>query len=138
MPKNVSELLWSGKVDSAISEFEVFKKAQSKTADPYDLLYVEMTVYRDAQMADVSKAESYKAKYDALFQQILKKYPDRSDTYLLQVTPESTPEQIIELTTKAIKSDPTNWGAYQMRSRALYQLGRNEEAAADAQKGQGL
>lgn len=137
MPQAISDLLWQGLVDSAIVEFEVFKKQQTK-ADPYHLLYVEMTFYRDAQMADVANAESYKAKYDALYQQILKKYPERSDTYLLQITPESTPERIIELTTKAIKADPTNWGAYQMRSGALYQLGRNKEAAADVRKAQGL
>lgn len=137
MPQNVTNLLWGGKVDSAIVEFEAFKKIQA-SADPYHLLYVEMTVYRDAQIADAANAEKYKIKYDALLQQILKKYPDRSDTYLLQITPESTPEQIVDLTTKAINADPTNLGAYQMRSNALYQLGKTAEAEADALKARGM
>lgn len=138
MPQSVSELLWGGQVSEAISEFEKLKPELQKQADAYNLLYLEMTLYRDAQMADAANAAKYKSRYESLLQTIYKKYPKNSDTYLLRITLESTPEEVVDLTTKAIEADPTNLGAYFMRSDALRQLGRTEEADADARKAQGL
>lgn len=138
MPQSISDLLWGGKASEAISEFEKLKPELQKQADAYDLLYLEMTLYRNAQMADAANAAQYKSRYESLLQTIYKKYPKNSDTYLLQIKPESTPEEVVDLTTKAIEADPTNLGAYYMRSDALRQLGRMEEAEADARKAQGL
>ena len=138
MPQGVSGLLWGGQVSEAISEFDKLKPELQKQADAYNVLYLEMTLYRDAQVADAANADKYKSRYETLLQTIYKKYPKNSDTYLLRIRPESTPEEIVDLATNAIEADPTNLEAYFMRSDALRQLGRMEEAEADARKAQGL
>ena len=53
---------------------------------------------------------------------------------MLLIKDDSTPEQRLELGTKAIEIDPDNINAYSVRAQALFQLGKTEEGCADLEK----
>lgn len=128
-PPHVEKLLTEGNVAQALSEFEKFKTKQKKV-NPYHLLYCEMTVYQQASMQD----SNYFQKAEDLRQEIINKYPDVSDTYLLRIEANTTDKEIVELTTKAIELDPENISAYDSRGRALFNLKQIKEACADFEK----
>lgn len=130
MPQNIGKLIEQGNDVQAIEEFSKFKKKQRR-ADKFHMAYLEMTLYRDLSFFCPSKSEQYSSLAKSLVDQMVQDFPDVSDVYLLQIQPESTPEEIIDLTTKAIDSDPENISAYEMRARALFQLGKTEEGCLD-------
>lgn len=133
-PPHIENLFRSGRISEALREFEKFKAENQKKTSPYNLLYSEMTIYQQAQMADRENGEQYAQKVAALRQQIISKYPNVSDTYLLQIENNTPPQKIIQLATKAIELDPENVSAYETRGNALYQIGKTKEACADFEK----
>lgn len=133
MPQDIQRLIEEGKDIQAIDEFSKFKKKQRK-ADKFSIAYLEMSLYRNLAMFCPSKSNQYSSQAQFMINRIIQDFPDESDVYLLQIRPESTPEQIIELSTKAIKADPENINAYEVRARALFQLGKSEEGCADLEK----
>lgn len=134
-PPYIEKLLADGKISEALNEFEKFKTAQQKAkANPYHLLYCEMTIYQQAQMGDPANSAQYAEKIETLRQEIIKKYPNVSDTYILLIDNNTPDEKIVELTTKAIELDPDNISAYDYRGHALFNLGRTKEACQDFEK----
>lgn len=132
-PPHIEKLLAEGKITQALNEFEKFKASQKK-ANPYHLLYCEMTIYQQAQMGDPANSATYAQKANALRQELIAKYPNMSDTYLLQIDENTPNDKIVELTTKAIELDPDNINAYDYRGHALYMLKQIKEACADFEK----
>lgn len=134
-PPHIETLLQDGQITEALSEFEKFKIAQQKAkASPYHLLYCEMTIYYQAQSGDPKNGEKYAQKAESLRQELIKSYPNVSDTYILQIDEDTPDDKIVELTTKAIELDPDNTSAYDYRGRALFKLGQIKEACADFEK----
>lgn len=133
MPVEVERLVGAGKIAEALAEFENLKKSQTK-ADKFDLQFLEMTIYREAVYTDPNNAAEYKAKEETLVKQLIEQFPNVSDAVLLQLTPESSNEDIIRITTKAIELDQTNLFAYEQRGRVLYMIGKTKEACADFEK----
>lgn len=135
MPSHIEKLFQDGKVSEALVEFNKFKATQQKTkANPFDLLYLEMTVYEHAASNDYANSKQYGQKADAIRLEIIEKYPNVSDTYLLQIDMDTPDEKVVELATKAIELDPENTGAYNYRGRALLNLKKTKEACADFEK----
>ncbi|MCM1042475.1 MAG: hypothetical protein NC324_08290 [Bacteroides sp.] len=132
MPSYIDDLFREGRVREALAEFEKFKTTLKKT-ESFDLLFLEYTAYNQATMADGSN-QSYLTKVNALKKDIIEKYPDRSDSYLIQITPDMTAEKKVELATKAIELDPTNEMAYRERGIALMMLEQTKEACNDLEK----
>ncbi len=132
-PPHIEKLLAEGKITQALNEFEKFKASQKK-ANPYHLLYCEMTIYQQAQMGDPANSATYAQKANALRQEIIAKYPNMSDTYLLQIDANTPDDKIVELATKAIELDSENIAAYDYRGKALLNLGQTKEACADFEK----
>ena len=131
-PPLVEKLFQEGKVAEALNEFEKFKTTQKK-ADSYHLLYCEMTIYQRAQW-DVPNNTQYAQKAEALRQELIEKYPNISDTYLLQIDENTPDDKVVELATKAIELDSENISAYEYRGRALLRLNQIKEGCADFDK----
>ena len=131
-PPHIEKLLQESKVEQALSEFEKFKSGLKK-ASPFQLLFLEMTIYEQAQSFDPSNTK-YAAKIKALKQEIIENFPNEPDSYLLQIENNTPPELVIELATKAIQVDSKFTEAYSQRGRALYKLGQTKEACADFEK----
>ncbi|MCM1530759.1 MAG: tetratricopeptide repeat protein [Bacteroides sp.] len=131
-PPIVEQLLQEGRIAQALSEFEKFK-AGLKKANPFQLLFLEMTVYEQAHSLDLANA-TYAAKIKALKQEIIEKFPNEPDTYLLQIDNNTPADQAVELATKAINAAPEYLEAYSQRGRALYKLGKTKEACVDFEK----
>ncbi|MCH5243932.1 MAG: hypothetical protein J1F29_03440 [Lentimicrobiaceae bacterium] len=131
-PPHIEKLFAEGNVTQALNEFEKFKEKQKK-ANPYDLLHCEMTVYQQALIIDPSN-NAYAQKVTALRQELIERYPNVSDTYILQIDDNKTPEEIVELANKALDLDPENVHAYEQRGRALFKLNQIKEACADFEK----
>ena len=131
-PPIVEKLLQEGKFEQAINEFEKFK-AGLKKANPFQIRFLEMTIYEQA--LDVNPNNSkYIAKRNALKQELIEKFPNEPDAYLLQIDNSTPADVIVELTTKALNADPQYTEAYSQRGRALYKLGQTKEACADFEK----
>lgn len=134
-PIHIEKLLETGKVAEALSEFEKFKAAQQKVkANPFHLLYCEMTIYNQAQTGDPSNKEQYLKKEEELRQMLISNFPDESDSYILQIDENTPNDKIIELATKAIELDPENIMAYNYRGSALHSIGKIKEACKDLKK----
>lgn len=133
-PTYIENMIRSGKIPEALREFEKFKAENQKKTSPYNLLYAEMTIYQQAQIADRENGEQYAKKAESLRQQIISKYPDVSDTYLLQIENNTPPQKVIQLATKAIELDPENVSAYESRGNALFNMGQTKAACADFEK----
>lgn len=145
LPDNIRNLITNHHFEEAVSSFDHFKAQKIKEkVDPYHLLYLEMTFYRDIVMflsPDFSKKEEMdKAnnKREELYQQILAKYPNRPDTYLMQIGLNSTPQEIVDLANKALEATPSykeaQIDAYRMRSEGYLRMGNIEASSADANK----
>ena len=133
-PPHITTLIQEGKIQEALNEFETFKTMQQKKrADAYDLLYCEMTIYEQLSMLPGVNKE-YAQKMEILKQEIITKYPNRSDSYTLQIELNTPTDKVIELATKAIELDKENVAAYNYRGTALFKLGKIKEACADLEK----
>ena len=141
-PSKIDELLFAGKTNEAVAEFENFKKEQqqNKGIDPFDMAFMELSFYRDLSMrggwmfpmSDETK-QQYTDKFTLLKQQLIKKFPNRVETYLIQCE-FATMEDIVKYTTKAISVDPESVDAYRMRATAYRELGKVNEAKSDEEK----
>ncbi len=132
MPPHIEKLFMEGKTTEALNAFNTFKATQKK-ANPFHLLYLEMTVYEHARMNNPTNSQ-YAEKIKTLRQEIIEKYPNESDAYLLLIENGMPDEKIVELATKALEIDPENIGAYNYRGHALFNLGRTKEACQDFEK----
>ncbi|MCM1170014.1 MAG: tetratricopeptide repeat protein [Bacteroides sp.] len=130
MTAEMERLLGIGKTQEALIEFEKLKKSNPK-ATKFDLLYLEMTIYREAAYNDPDSASVYAQKEKDLVAQLTEQFPNMSDVVMLQLTPNSSYEEIINVTSKAIELDQTNTIAYEQRGRILFMVGRTKEACAD-------
>lgn len=132
MPSYIDKLFQEGKVKEAFLEFERFKNSNKKIPD-FDLLYLEYTAYQQAAMHDWNN-ETYRTKMEEIKKDIVNKFPNNSESYLLQIEEDMSEEQKIELATKAIEADPSNEMAYRERGRALMSVKKTKEACEDLEK----
>lgn len=133
IPLWIEDTLYKGCYREGIRLFEDFLSQLDK-ADPYHLLYVRMTFWYKMQGYDPKRAEKHEKKAEALKRRIIDEYPEVSDTYLLRLDGNSDPEEVIDLTTKAIEADPRNMDAYYRRALALFRIGETRKACLDMQK----
>lgn len=137
----VESLLEAGKIGEAVNTFEKFKQEKTKEkAESFDLFLLEIRLYRDVAngfypIKDGSDIEQYKSTYADLKKQILKKYPNQGDAYVMQVIDgDATPEDVVKFTTKALELEPQRLDLYGLRAQAYREMGKEEEAAADEAK----
>lgn len=130
MPIEIENMLRAGKVKEAVSAYEKFQAQQKTKASPYDLLYNACGFYGWAKELD----PSYKEKYDECQKEMFKQFPDEPEVLLMQITPETSDEEIVELMNKAIAKEPQLTIFYEYRGRALMNLERTKEACQDFEK----
>lgn len=142
LPESIREIITASKPDEAIAAFNNFKQQKIKDkADPFHLLYLEMTFYNEIAnsmiISEEAKTEA-RNKQQALYQEIMKKYPNYPDTYLMQIAPNIPPQEVVDLATKALNATPTykevQIDAYRMRAEGYFRMGKSEESQADAAK----
>ena len=99
-----------------------------------------MTFYNEianSMISDEAKTEA-RDKQQALYEEIMKKYPNYPDTYLMQISPNIPPQEVVDLATKALNATPTykevQIDAYRMRAEGYFRMGKSEESQADAAK----
>lgn len=130
MPDEVEKLLRDGKAKEAANVYEKFYAQQKTKASPYDLLYNACGFYGWAKEID----PSYKEKFEELLKEMFEQFPDEPEVLLMQITPETSDEEIVELMTKAIAKNPELSILYEYRGRALMNLERTKEACQDFEK----
>ena len=132
MPSYVDDLFRDGKTTEALAEFEKFKSSLKKI-ESFELLFLEYTAYKQAAMSDWNNPE-YPAKMNEFRQTIISQYPNRSESFLLQIEDDMPAEKKVELATKAIEADPSNEMAYRERGLALMSLEQTKKACEDLEK----
>lgn len=145
LPDNIRELIMANKPEEAKTAFDSFKQQKAKEkANPYHLLFLEMTFYNEIAnflMSGEAKTEA-SDKQQALYQEIMKRYPNYPDTYLMQISPSTPPQEVVDLATKALEATPTykevQIDAYRMRAEGYFRMGKAEESRADAAKAEEL
>lgn len=135
LPDNIQGLIDKGDITGAIKEFDKFSTTMKKAkADPYQLKHCEMVLYIMAQSHDPANGKQYFQKAESIRQELITKYPNVSDAYLLQIDFDTPDDKIVELATKAIELDSENLHAYEQRGRALFHLEKIKEACQDLEK----
>lgn len=131
IPDTVNDLIYENKIDEARQLFDAFIAAQPKSA-AFDVLFCSVTFYRQLYGRDSQEA-TYREKVQEYIATMKKKYPKNADTYMVQIEETSTPEDIVELTGKALECEPGYMDARLMRVTALDMVGRMKEACSELQ-----
>ncbi len=132
LPESIAQLVWDGKDEEAIAAFKEYKKSIRKQG-AFTSLYLEYQLY-DMLAYSVPGNSLYGQARANLFKKLGSKYDDRPQVIAFAITDTTTPEQIIEIATRMIEADSTYRPAYELRGRALYQLGKIKEACPDLEK----
>lgn len=131
IPDTINDLIYENKISEARQLFDAFIEAQPKSA-AFDVLFCSVTFYRQLYGRDSQEAV-YREKVQEYIATMKKKYPKNADTYMVQIDETSTPEDIVELTGKALECEPEYMDARLMRVTALDMVGRMKEACSELQ-----
>lgn len=129
--------------EEVMAAFDAFKQQQTQAkTDPYLVLYAEAEFYRFAikilNEINLEAMNRAQTKYEDVYRQILKKYPTRPGTYLMQIDFNGSAQDMVDLATKALAATPMHKEieirAYQIRGDGYSRMGKTEEAQADFAK----
>lgn len=133
IPLYIDQYVNNRQFTQALSELEKYKASIDKK-ERNKALSVEVMFYQRMSELDQANSVQHRVKRDQAIRQLLEEFPKWSETYQCAITPDFSPEKVIEYCTKSLELDPNNYRVYERRANAYYDMGEVDKACADYEK----